>query len=159
MGSHINYNSRVPSEYQKFQPICESSVSNCSKEELDNSYDNSIYYTNVFLSKLMDTLKDKNALLIYTSDHGESLGEDSYGLMKRFGHSTPYDIAPKEQTDIPFILWFSDKFLQNHESLNLEKMRNLKNISHDNIFYSILGCADISSQEDKNLNKLNVCNK
>lgn len=158
MGSHINYNIRVPKRYRKFQPLCESGVSNCTKEELDNSYDNSIYYTNIFLSKIIDTLSNKNAILIYTSDHGESLGEDSYGLMKHFGHSTPYRVAPKEQTDVPFILWFSDKYLENHKSLNLEKMRKLENISHDNIFYSTLGCADISSQEDKNINKLNVCN-
>jgi len=157
MGSHINYNARVPQQHQKFKPLCESSVSNCTKEELDNSYDNSIYYTDIFLSELIESLKNKNAVVIYTSDHGESLGEDSYGIMKRYGHSTPYDIAPKEQIDVPLILWFSDKYLDKHKNLNLEKIRNLESISHDNIFYTLLGCGDISSQVDKNINKLNIC--
>ena len=157
MGSHINYNARVPEKHQKFKPLCESSVSNCTKENLDNSYDNSIYYTNLFLSKLIDSLKEKNAVIIYTSDHGESLGEDSLGIMKRYGHSTPYNIAPKEQIDVPLILWFSDKYLQEHKNINLEKIKNLKEISHDNIFYTLLGCGDISSQVDKNINKLNIC--
>jgi len=155
LGSHIDYNERVPQKYQIFKPLCNLGVSSCEKEKLDNSYDNTIYYTNIFLTKIMDMLKDKKACIIYTSDHGESLGEKSLGIVKRFGHSTPYNIAPKEQTTVPFILWFSDKYLQS-KKLNLKKMRKLEGISHDNVFDTVLGCGHISKIKGKTLN---ICDK
>ena len=155
LGSHIDYNERVPQKYQIFKPLCNVGVSSCEKEKLDNSYDNTIYYTDIFLTQIMDMLKDKKACIIYTSDHGESLGEKSLGIVKRFGHSTPYDVAPKEQTTVPFILWFSDKYLQS-KKLNLKKMRKLEGISHDNIFDTVLGCGHISKIKGKTLN---ICDK
>ena len=155
LGSHIDYNERVPQKYQIFKPLCDVGVSSCEKEKLDNSYDNTIYYTDIFLTKIMDILKDKKACIIYTSDHGESLGEKSLGIVKRFGHSTPYNVAPKEQTTVPFILWFSDKYLRS-KSLDLKKMRKLEDISHDNIFDTVLGCGYISKIKGKTLN---ICDK
>ncbi|MBQ8672330.1 MAG: sulfatase-like hydrolase/transferase [Alphaproteobacteria bacterium] len=32
-------------------------------------------YTDFIISSIIDMLRDKNAFLIYTSDHGESFGE------------------------------------------------------------------------------------
>jgi len=156
LGSHFDYNERVPDAYKLFQPLCHGNVSGCDKESLNNSYDNTIYYTDSFIAALIEKFKDKNACIIYTSDHGESLGENSFGLVKRFGHSTPYAIAPKEQKDVPFILWFSDKYLQEHPDVNIKNIRAQKNISHDNVFATVLGCANIVSKstKQKNLNIL-----
>jgi lipid A ethanolaminephosphotransferase len=42
--------------------------------------------------------------MIFVSDHGESLGEDNL-----FMHGMPKNIAPKEQFEIPFIVWQNDK--------------------------------------------------
>ena len=41
--------------------------------------------------------------MIYVSDHGESLGEKNLYM-----HGVPMSIAPKEQYEIPFIVWVSD---------------------------------------------------
>ena len=146
-GSHFDYNKRVPKEYKIFTPICEKNSLNCKKELLDNSYDNSIYYTNIFLYKLINMIKNKNSFLLYSSDHGESLGELQYGIFKRFGHASPVKIAPKEQTEVPLLLWGSDKFLKIHKI-----KENQKNVSHDNIFNTILDCSGFKSiMIDKNL--------
>lgn len=156
LGSHFDYNEREPDEYKIFQPLCLGNVSSCTKTEIDNSYDNSIVYTDAFISQVIEKLKDKNACLVYTSDHGESLGEGT--LVQRYGHSTPYAIAPKEQKEVPLILWFSDKYLQTHKDLNISNMKAMKGSSHDNIFDTILGCGNIA-KKDATQKKLNLLSR
>ena len=78
-GSHFLYTNRYPRSFAKFRPECASIDSNCSKEQLYNSYDNTILYTDYLLDSLIDVLRDKKALLIYTSDHGESINNDKIG--------------------------------------------------------------------------------
>ncbi len=73
------YNKRYPEQFNTFTPVCESvELSNCTKEELMNSYDNTIVYTDYILATLIEELKqleEYNSSMIYISDHGESLGE------------------------------------------------------------------------------------
>lgn len=141
-GSHWNYKARYPKEFEQFTPICsgkiKSDASNCPQIELVNSYDNSILYTDFFLSNLINLLKDKNAFLLYVSDHGESLGENGY-----YGHGGPL-IA--EQVTIPFIVWISEKFKAKHPE-SVTSIKNYANteISHDYVFHSILDCLNIDS--------------
>ncbi len=154
LGSHFDYNEREPEVFQHYKPLCKGNVSGCSKEELDNSYDNTILYTDTFIAKVIQKLQNESACVVYTSDHGESLGEGD--LVQRYGHSTPYAIAPKEQKDVPLLLWFSDKYLETHKELNISKIGNVSNTSHDNIFDTILGCGGIKPKHEKreNLNLL-----
>lgn len=78
-----------------------------------NAYDNTILYTDDFLHRAIGLLKafpETATMLMYISDHGESLGE--YGL---YLHGTPYSIAPDVQKDVPFLVWMSDAFKQKME--------------------------------------------
>ena len=98
-----------------------------------------------FLAKTIDELKklsDKyNTVMIYISDHGESLGENGMFL-----HSAPYDTAPKEQKDIPFLVWMSDSFAKDFGiNKSCLKSRAASPHSHDNIFHSILGLSGIKT--------------
>jgi glucan phosphoethanolaminetransferase (alkaline phosphatase superfamily) len=150
-GSHFHYEDRYPSEFREFKPVCFkkkflSSMSHCSLEELNNSYDNSILYTDYFIKQVIDRFRDKNTLVIYTSDHGESLGENG-----RFLHGT-YNAG--EQVEVPIIFWASDKYIKNYPE-NFKKLKSLKTkaILHDHLFHTILGCSGIKSEiVDKTLN-------
>jgi glucan phosphoethanolaminetransferase (alkaline phosphatase superfamily) len=141
-GSHWNYASRYPEEFTKFTPVQKKNAkidqSSCSREELINSYDNSILYTDFFLASVIKLLQNKNAFLIFVSDHAESLGEDG-----RLGHGAEF--AP-EQRDIPFMIWFSDSFKQNYPDL-VDSVNSYKGqiISHDYVFHSVLDCLGIES--------------
>ena len=112
IGSHgPAYYERYPSRFNKFTPECHrSDIQNCTNEQLVNTYDNTILYTDYVISTFIDKLKKYdnkwNTSLIYLSDHGESLGENNLYL-----HGAPYFIAPEEQTKIPMIMWFSDSFI------------------------------------------------
>ena len=113
-------------------------LSNCSTEEIMNAYDNTIFYTDHFLSKLISLLTDEtdniDTAMLFVSDHGESLGEHNVYL-----HSLPYMIAPEEQTHVPFITWLSNNFIKNNHLDQSCLKKNVKNVySHDNLFHTVL---------------------
>ena len=51
-------------------------------------------------------------------------------------HGVPMALAPKEQIEIPFIIWNSDKQL---------KVKKLEDAGHYNIFHTVLDFLDVSS--------------
>ena len=106
MGSHgPAYYKRYPKDFEKFSPACQTAeLSHCSDAEIINAYDNTILYTDYFLSKVIELLKSNaqkfQTSMMYVSDHGESLGENGLYL-----HGLPYAFAPKSQTQVPVMLW------------------------------------------------------
>ena len=116
-----------------FKPVCTSvELGKCSRDELINAYDNTIVYTDYFLVRTIDLLKRLEGaatLLIYASDHGESLGE--YGL---YLHGTPWSIAPDVQKDIPFNVWMSDEFMRlrgvTSGRLEMQTAHSLRDVFH-----------------------------
>lgn len=155
-GSHFMYSQRYPESFKKYQPECLNVDDECTKEQLVNAYDNSILYTDYFIDGVLDTLRDKKAIVFYTSDHGESIS-DKGGL-----HGTPKEIAPEEQFKVPFLVWMSDSYLAEPE--NKQLFDNLKHnqeqervFYHHNIFDSMLGCLGYSSPDGGINNQNNLC--
>lgn len=146
IGSHgPTYFKRYPIEKRVFTPDCQrSDIQNCSQQQLINTYDNTIAYTDFVLSEIITGLGDlaeKNDIdtsLLYISDHGESLGEKGIYL-----HGLPYAFAPEEQTHVPMIYW-SDP-LQTDFNLTCLNGSADSRISHDNIFDTILSIMSVSS--------------
>ncbi len=145
MGSHgPGYYKRYPKAFEVFQPVCTSSqLEACSQEEIDNAYDNTILYTDYFLSRVIALLKDNDqtheTAMLYFSDHGESLGEN-----KMYLHGYPYALAPIEQTHVPAVLWFGSKFPVDKDAL---RRHAAEPFSHDNIFHTLLGLFEVETQE------------
>ena len=144
MGNHgPAYYKRYPPAFEKFTPVCKTNdLGACSKEEIVNAYDNAVLYTDFFLSKVIELLKrnedEFETAMLYTSDHGESLGENGLYL-----HGLPYFIAPDAQKHVPLVMWFGRNF--DHQSLaNIEEKRKQR-LSHDNIFSTLLGLFEIRS--------------
>jgi glucan phosphoethanolaminetransferase (alkaline phosphatase superfamily) len=152
-GSHFLFDDRYPENFRKFTPNCLSKVpKHCAPEAIVNSYDNSILYTDYFLSEIIQRLKNKKALVIYISDHGQFLGEN--GLYYH-GDSTAYN---KVQHEVPMILWMSPALLSDKkysQKFNNAKNKIHKNLSHDNIFDSLLNCAGAEAKIFKR--NLSIC--
>ncbi|WP_432463730.1 phosphoethanolamine transferase [Agarivorans sp. QJM3NY_33] len=148
MGSHgPTYFQRYPSSMATYQPDCpRADIENCSIEQIQNSYDNSIRYTDFVTAQVikhLQSLQQYNTALIYVSDHGESLGEN--GL---FLHGMPYSLAPETQTKVPLLFWMSPGFAkQKHIDSSCLNASRDKPYSHDNLFHSLLGLMDVSTQE------------
>ncbi len=148
LGSHgPAYYKRYPSEFNKYKPGCETNeIQSCRPSDLINTYDNTILYTDYILAKLIELLEKNeqlNTAMLYISDHGQSLGE--YGL---YLHGTPYLVAPKEQTHIPWIIWLSDGFVKEFKinMSNLKEKAETGKYAHENFFHSVLGLLNISTQ-------------
>lgn len=140
------YYKRYPAAMRIFTPTCDTAdLSKCTKEEIVNAYDNGVLYTDHFLAKTISYLKTQttyDTAMLYLSDHGESLGEHGIYL-----HGLPYSIAPKEQTQIPMVMWMSQGFASSF-GVNKDCMSKLSNkqVSQDNLFHSILGMLQIESR-------------
>ena len=144
MGNHgPEYYRRYPKEFARFKPECMTGeLRDCTKEAVDNSYDNAILYTDFFLSETIQFLKkydqSHETAMLYVADHGESLGENGIYL-----HAAPYMIAPKEQTHVPAILWFGKHF--DYKLAQLLPYRDFP-LSHDDVFCTLLSAFELSSK-------------
>jgi len=104
-GSHgPRYADRYPPEFQKFKPMCNDAdvVSRCTPDEVYAAYDNSILYVDHVLGEVIQGLDASRVpyVLIYLSDHGESLMEGG-----RIFHGMPPGVKlPDEQAQIPLIV-------------------------------------------------------
>lgn len=145
-GSHFEYSKRYPREFARWQPECSDVDTRCSRQTLVNAYDNSMLYTDHVLTELTRLLQGRKALMVYTSDHGESIGEGVHF------HGTPRAIAPPEQRRVPLIFWASEPLLGDpvHRQA-FERAQALAQAghqaSHQHLFASMLGCLSVRSPD------------
>lgn len=141
-----DYSSHYPAEFEVFTPINKTAeMSKVAPEQLVNSYDNSILYTDYLLHKAIEELEslpeEWRRCMIYVSDHGESLGEN--GL---FMHGVTRSLAPREQLEIPFIVWHpggGDDCLK----------KEINFVEQYNVFHSIMHfLGAVSEVYDENMN-------
>ncbi|HET9445248.1 MAG TPA: phosphoethanolamine--lipid A transferase [Steroidobacteraceae bacterium] len=144
IGSHgPAYAQRYPAAFERFEPACRSNeLQHCSTQELVNAYDNTIAYTDAVLSRQIDMLRAAadhvDSILIYASDHGESLGEQGLYL-----HGMPYTFAPRVQKEVPMLLWMSPGYAQReHVDLHCLQAHSRDAVSHDVLYHTILGAAE-----------------
>ena len=147
MGSHgPAYFKRTPPQFKPFKPECtDTSLSQCEREQVVNAYDNTIVFTDYFLSRVIGWLKTQEKTstpaMLYVSDHGESLGEKNMYL-----HGLPYSVAPPEQTTVPMITWLSPGFEQlSRVSTRCLQAQRHKPLSHDHLFHSVLGLMAVKT--------------
>lgn len=147
MGNHgPAYFKRYPREFRRFMPECATAeLRQCTREQVVNSYDNAILYTDHVLASIVGTLKsharEVDGAMLYLSDHGESLGEAGLYL-----HGLPYSIAPDNQKQVPMISWISPGFATEN-AVDRQCLRSKVNepLSHDNLFHSVLGVLDVQT--------------
>ncbi|WP_041959048.1 phosphoethanolamine transferase [Sulfurospirillum arsenophilum] len=146
-GSHgPTYFKRYPESFKKFTPTCDTQeLDKCSQEQIVNTYNNTILYTDYIINETINLLKaneDKyETTLIYFSDHGESLGENGVYL-----HGLPYMIAPEDQKHVPAIFYFGDKLKAQRERLHVKANDRF---SQDNLFHTLLGLFAVKTSEYK----------
>ena len=119
------YAKKYPKEFEVYK-----------SDDIVGAYDNTIRYTDFLLDSLINTLhtmKDWKSCMIFISDHGESLGEN-----KMFMHGLPMKLAPKEQYEIPFLVWTSENFRAYKNNLPAV-------LEQHYIFHSVLNLLSIQS--------------
>ena len=74
--------------------------------------------------EILRSIPDRRTMLLFVSDHGESLGENNLYM-----HGVPYSMAPREQLEIPFVVWTSDRSLM---------YKDLPEVGQHHVFHSVL---------------------
>ncbi|HEY5719960.1 MAG TPA: sulfatase-like hydrolase/transferase, partial [Gammaproteobacteria bacterium] len=135
-----------PKAFERFTPACQDdNLGNCSMEQVVNAYDNAVLYTDHVLATLISTLQAHaakvDAAMLYVSDHGESLGEK--GL---FLHGMPNAIAPREQSQVPMVMWWTQGFGR-AAAIDLPCMqrRAARPAQHDHLFHTVMGLLDVKT--------------
>jgi heptose-I-phosphate ethanolaminephosphotransferase len=111
LGTHLRYKNRYPIEFNKFIEKPKSKFNSDLALSRRNNYDNAVLYNDFFVANVIKNVKSKleESYVIYFSDHGEEL----HGVRDFAGHLD--DNPTKSMFEIPFILWRSEKFIENNE--------------------------------------------
>ena len=110
-GSHFSYHQRYPREFAHFRPDNDVAIAKQHRPMLVNAYDNSIRYTDHVLAQIigyLQSLRGTSSALLYCSDHGEDLIDDS---RERFLHASPTTTA--YQLYVASLAWFSKSYRAN----------------------------------------------
>jgi lipid A ethanolaminephosphotransferase len=160
IGSHgPAYAERYPPEFERFKPACRSNqLQRCTPQEIVNAYDNTIAYSDHMLARTIEVLRDASShidgMLLYASDHGESLGEQGLYL-----HGLPYAFAPDTQKHVPMLMWLSPTYAA-RAGVATACLRSQaeRPLSHDNIYHTIMGAAEVrNASYDPQLDMLAAC--
>lgn len=153
-GSHFKYSQRYTEEFAKFLPDVVESISPEFKQQLVNSYDNSILSTDYVLHNIIESVKGcrTSSSVLYVSDHGEDLMDD-HNL--RFLHASP--IPTFNQLHVPFVIWFSDEYKKEHsQKYSWAVTNSSKPVSTSITVFHTLG--DLANIRSEYLNRdLSVC--
>lgn len=136
IGSHWWYRSHYPDSLARFRPEINSRiVSELSREAMVNSYDNTVLATSDFLSRLIEPLRNRCAIIIFISDHGESLGEEG-----RFLHGT----EAEELHHTACFVWYSPEYRRRFpEKVAALETNSQRQHTTEMIFHSALDGANI----------------
>ncbi len=147
-GQHYTYNARYPKSFEYFTPSQYDSKRFTDEQRLHLSeYDNVTRYNDYVVNELIKKFENTNTILIYFSDHGEELYEQSdYN-----GHgNSPFVKDLSYQIRVPFIVWMS----KSYKAANMELFKKVKKceaypIITDDISHLLL---DISGVRTKDFN-------
>ncbi len=155
-GSHFNYKDRYTKEEAFFKPDNIISAEKVYRKELINAYDNTIANTDKVLAAIIRQVDAKgvNSAVIFTSDHGEDIFDDSRG---RFLHASP--IPTYYQLRVPLLVWTSQSFATQYPQLvaQLKSHVNVPVSTNMVIFHTMLDLSGIESPYKKA--SLSLCNK
>lgn len=144
-GSHFEYSRRYPEHFDKFKPS-----TNSFKDRITAEYDNTILYTDWLLSTIIDQLKSskKPSVLVYSSDHGENMMDDSRGLL---GHG----IGNKYDLPVSAFIWASNN-ISSQQSLKLLKLkeRESQKISISSLPHTLLNITGVFTSKYKSSDDL-----
>lgn len=144
-GSHFNYRDRYSRANARFLPDEPTEAKAENRPQLLNAYDNTILHTDRILARLIGMLRARHCIsaVLYTSDHGENIFDDSRHL---FLHASP---RPSEyDTDVPLLVWTSEQFGRQYPQVVNAMRSNLRKGAESNasVFPTMLSIAGIRAK-------------
>lgn len=120
MGSHAEYRRRYPESFNHFNADSVLSKPRSFKLSEDHAqvvaeYDNSIRYTDSFLSEIISRVNsnERPAVMIYFSDHGENVYDDDNDFVGR----------DDKHVEVPFVIYANKRFRDAYPDLYANMVR------------------------------------
>ncbi|WP_163532111.1 sulfatase-like hydrolase/transferase [Helicobacter suis] len=150
IGSHVLYKDRFPKSFTKFSatqvPTKHLHIKDSKDKQIVADYANSLYYTDSVLQEIFKLFEDKDALILYLSDHAQDIYQSDF----TYGHKcSVYGV------EIPFILYTTPTFVKKHpEKIKAISLATHKPFMSDDLIHSLLPLVGIHTKdniESKNL--------
>ena len=108
-GTHSTYSERYPKKFSKFTGDDEDKPTKEGKK-ITAEYDNAVLYNDFIVNEIIRRFEDKNAVIIYISDHGEEVFDDD----REFAGHSMEESGNRNMIEIPAIIWASKKFREHY---------------------------------------------
>lgn len=142
MGTHLEYENRYPKTFKTFSTNVEQGENNKIKET-KAAYDTAVRYNDSIVNAIINRFKDKNSLIIYTSDHGEDVME----INKKIAGHGDIDIN-NHKVEIPMLVYMSKTFQKNYPYItNRIRLSAHHPFMTDDMIHSILDLMEIQTKE------------
>ena len=149
-GQHMPAKDKYPALFEKEQSlvsvndiVCNNTWITEAKKRTISEYDNATLYNDNVIEKVIKFFENKNAAVLYFSDHGDEV----YDYRDRYGRefNVINDSIFKYQYEIPLFVWFSNKYKKQFPQTvaNINKIKDSL-ISTDDIGDLVLSLANIN---------------
>ena len=144
LGTHFHYHKRYPENFSVFsyeQEHTKLKVISDSNKEIRARYDNAVLYNDYVVNEIIRRFENKNAVVIYISDHGEEVF-DEVNFLGHVGFMT------RGTVEIPFMIWVSDEFSQSYPELERRIASSVhKPYMTDDMIHTLLDIMSIETPE------------
>ena len=107
-GTHEKFSERYPAEFEKFSAADEDKPDDFQRR-VTAEYDNAVLYNDFIVDEIIRRFEDKNAVVIYISDHGMEVFDGSDFA----GHSVEA-AGNVHMIEIPALIWASKSFRERY---------------------------------------------
>ena len=144
LGSHFDYALRYPASFDYFQPSLQSAPASTDParyaEQVSNSYDNSLRYTDHILAQVLNAVQQRggNSVVAYFSDHGVDPAQGQCASQK-----------PNRRSEaayrVPAFVWLSEPMRTQHRAQWQRLQNNAQQPYTTRALYAtLLGLASIN---------------
>lgn len=147
-GQHNHVAKYVPGNYIVFTPSDYTRKPHQSDKHVHYvaTYDNATHYNDWVFGEICNKYSDREAVVIYLSDHGEEV-YDYRDYLGRSGAALQDDNVLHHQYQIPFVVYVSDKYKAAYPDV-VKRIEGAVNrpFSSDNIGHMIIGLSGVKTK-------------
>ena len=149
-GQHVDYGERYPEDRTRYRPEdYEAHYGGRTEQVVHARYDNATLYNDSVVATLMHSYDNREAIVIYLSDHGEEV----YDWRNQYVRTNDPVMSWGEacnQYEVPFVVYMSALYRQRHPDVaeEVEAARARPFVS-TNICHMLFGLSGIRTKEYK----------
>lgn len=147
-GQHVQYRDRFPKEFAKFKPEeSNAKFGGDLGDQITADYNNATLYNDYVVDSVLSMFKDKDAIAIYFSDHGEEV----FDWRDKFERTSDMsEGVARYQYEVPFMFILPEKYKASHPDIAeaVVRYRDRRFIT-SNICHLLFYLAGIDTKEYK----------